>query len=115
MFGLVRAHGGDGARRQPRAPRSSSAEVFPIEVCHRRKSCDRVAEWVGAKAVEGDIERDLARLSADREIAGDQVVTSIAALTDERNESSTASTMVPEIPVNCPLTLEINHVSEAEW
>src|SRR5438876_12017583 len=46
-------------------------EVFPIELGHRCKASDRLAEWVGAKAVERDIERDLACLSADREIAGD--------------------------------------------
>src|SRR5205823_4437781 len=46
-------------------------EVLPIELCHRCKASDCLAEWVGANAVKRDIKRDLAGLSADREIAGD--------------------------------------------
>jgi len=42
-------------------------KVFPIELCYSGESGDHLPKRVGAEAVERDIKRDLARLSADRE------------------------------------------------
>src|SRR5438105_15605824 len=39
----------------------------------------------------------------------------MAALTDERFGSSAASTMVPEMPVNCPLTLDSIMCRTLNW
>src|SRR6266852_6013382 len=44
-----------------------------------------------------------------------KVMTSIAALTDERFGSSAASTMVPEMPVNCPLTFDSIMCRTLNW
>src|SRR5215467_1779395 len=45
-------------------------KILPVEVRLRAKPGNGLAQWIGADAVEGDVEGDLARLSADREITG---------------------------------------------
>src|SRR5262249_61112686 len=49
-------------------------EILAIDVRFGSEPCNRLAERIGAHTVEGSVERDLTRLSADGEVSGHREV-----------------------------------------